>query len=140
MRVDDPQLLFETLVSKRGPKRFRADAEFRLQCAVADMLWKLQRPGWWWSAIPSGEYRTEATGKRLKRMGLKPGMFDIVLIGPDSTHYWLELKADKGVMSEDQLIFEEMLCGRGVSHAVVWGFGEAERQLREWGVLRPEAQ
>lgn len=118
----------------------RQQPEFRLQCAVADMLWKLALPGWWWSAIPSGEKRTIETGERLKRAGLKAGMFDYLLIGPDGTHVWLELKADKGVLSPAQLDFEGMLCRCGVKHAVVWGFGEAERQLRDWGVLRPEAR
>jgi hypothetical protein len=117
----------------------RDDAEFRLQCAVVDMLRKLARPGWAYFHIPLGEYRTEATARRLKRAGVLPGLFDLMLIGPSGTHYWLELKTGRGVLSEGQLGFADLCRERGIPHAVAHGFNEAEAQLRNWHVLRPES-
>jgi len=108
--------------------------------AVADMLWKLARPGWFWSTIPSGEYRTEATGRLLKRMGLKAGIPDFLLIDADGCHYWLELKRGKASLRPEQLAFANMCHQRDVPHAVARSFAEAEAQLRAWGVLRPEAR
>ena len=32
------------------------------------------------------------TAALLQRMGVRPGLFDFLLIGPDGRHYWLELK------------------------------------------------
>jgi VRR-NUC domain len=122
-------------VGRRTPPR-----EVRTHIAIADMLRKLCRPDWWWSHISSGELRTENTGKLLKAMGLRPGMGDFLFIAPQGQHLWMELKrAGRGRLSDAQLEFAEMCRGRGVPHAVVHGFREAEAQLREWGVLKPEA-
>ena len=57
-------------------------SEFRIQCAVADYLRRGVADGWLWNHFPAGELRTEETGGRLKRAGLQPGWFDLVLISP----------------------------------------------------------
>jgi len=121
-------------------KRKRFASEMATHVAVADMLRKLAMPGWWWSTIPSGEMRTETTGALLKRLGLKRGIPDFLFIGPSGTHRWMELKraGNGGRLSPDQLEFQGMCIERGISHAVVRGFAEAEAQLREWHVLRPD--
>jgi hypothetical protein len=66
--------------------------ERRTHIALADLLRAACRPGWWWSHVPSGEHRSERTGGLLKRMGLRPGMLDFLLISPAGEHHWLELK------------------------------------------------
>ena len=108
--------------------------------AVSDMLWKLARPDWYWTHIPSGEYRTEATGRLLKRMGLKPGIPDFLFIDRDGQHYYLELKRGTARLNPAQLEFQAMCYARDIPHAVARSFAEAETQLRLWGVLRPEAR
>jgi hypothetical protein len=125
----------------KRPRRPKPVLERRTHIAIADMLWKLGKPEWWWSHIPSGELRSEATGALLKRMGLKPGMGDFLFIGPAGDHRWLELKRQgSGRLSDAQLEFAGMCRSRGVPHAVVHSFREAEAQLREWNVLRDEAR
>jgi hypothetical protein len=140
----DRQLrLFETGKIPRGYKlggRPPPPIERRTAIALADMLRKLARPDWFWTYVASGELRTGATGALLKRLGLKPGLGDYLFIGPAGEHHWLEVKRVKlGRLSSAQLEFAEMCRGRGIPHAVVHGFREAEAQLREWGVLKPEA-
>lgn len=112
-------------------------SERRTHIAIADLLWRAAAPGWWWSHVPSGEYRTEQTGKLLRRMGLKPGMFDFVLIAPDGRHHWLELKRGTAPLSEAQREFQTMLTQRGVPAAVARSFDDAVIWLKIWGVLRP---
>lgn len=104
--------------------------------AVADALRAACAPAWIWSHIPSGELRTEETGALLKRMGLKPGLPDFLLIDPDGKHYWLELKRGKAPLTVAQTEFGVAMMERGVPYAVARSFNEAIAQLRDWGALR----
>jgi hypothetical protein len=121
---------------QRRQRKAPLPIERKIHIAVADLL-RLQahRKGWWWSHIPSGEHRTERTGALLLRMGLKRGMADFLLIAPDGTHHWLELKRGNAPLTEAQERFAEMLRSRGVPHAIARSFDEAVRQLKTWGAL-----
>jgi hypothetical protein len=111
--------------------------ERRTHIALADLLHRAAKPGWWWSHIPSGEYRTESTARLLKRMGLRPGMFDFLLISPAGRHHWLELKRGTAPLSEAQRGFRDLLAQRGVPHAVARSFDDAVSWLKIWEVVRP---
>jgi len=130
-----------TVTARRGfwqrrPAKAVAPApERRTHIAIADLLRLSCRPGWWWSHIPSGEHRTEQTGALLRRMGLKPGMFDFLLISPAGAHHWLELKRGFAPLTDGQIEFAAMLRSRNVPHAVARSYEEAMRQLTSWGVL-----
>jgi hypothetical protein len=131
--------LFEAGKIPRTAKRKPA-IEFRTHVAIADMLRKIARPGWWWGHIPSGELRSKATAGRLERMGTRPGAPDFLFLGPGGVRF-LELKRQgSGRLSDAQLDFAGLCHDYGVPHAVVHNFREAEAQLREWDVLRPEAR
>ena len=116
-------------------RRMPPAPERRTHIAIADTLRADCRPGWWWSHIPSGEYRTENTGALLKRMGLKPGMSDFLLIDPLGEHHWLELKRGASPLSEHQTDFLGMLRQRGVKCAVARSYADAIDTLKAWGVL-----
>jgi hypothetical protein len=110
-------------------------SEFQIQCAVADLLRVGCAPGWLWNHFPAGELRTDETGARLKRAGLQPGWSDLVLVGPTGVHYWLELKQEKGKLSEAQWTFATQMHLRGVPHRVARSVKEAEKILTEWGAI-----
>jgi hypothetical protein len=110
-------------------------SEFQIQCAVADYLRRGVADGWLWNHFPAGELRTKETGGRLKRAGLQPGWFDLVLISPTGQHYWLELKQEKGRLSEEQATFSYEMLKRGVTCQVARGIDEAVRILVGWGAL-----
>ena len=117
-------------------KRPPPPTERRLHIAVADHLRVGCKPGWWWSHIPSGEYRTKETGALLTRMGLVPGMYDFLLINGAGLHHWMELKRATGSrVSDNQYAFTEMLRLRGIPHAIVRGYDQAVAQLKTWGAL-----
>lgn len=110
--------------------------EFETQCALVRMLDYALAPGWWFSAIPSGELRTKKTGARLKAMGLKPGMFDLLFISPDGDHHWLELKRKGERLNANQDEFRKILLWRLVSFDIASSFDEAVEILTGWGALR----
>ena len=74
----------------------------------------------------------------LQRLGVLPGAFDLLLIGPDGVHRWMEIKrAAGGRLSPAQQWFADELQRRGVPYAVAGGFDQAVEVLQSWGVLRP---
>ena len=80
---------------------FRNDAEFRLTCAVADLLKFTAKPNVYWTHLPFGEARSPRTGGRLKRMGTRPGAGDFLLL-LNGRAVMLELKTPKGRQSDTQ--------------------------------------
>ena len=124
----------------KGPRQKGEKAplpsEFQMQCAVADALRIGCSPGWFWTHFPAGELRTDETGRRLKRMGLKPGIFDLLLVDPNGTHYWLELKRGKAPLTTEQGIFLACMTLRLVPCAVARSFNEAITVLKGWGAIK----
>lgn len=110
--------------------------EFATHVALADAMRRGCVSGWIWTHFPAGEARTEATGRRLKRMGLKPGFADFLLIDPDGVHYWLELKRGKAPLTVAQNEFGVEMIERGVPYACCRSFNEAIATLRVWGAIR----
>ena len=116
-------------------RRLPPALERRTHIAIADLLRHTARAGWWWSHIPSGEYRTEATGALLRRMGLQRGMADFLLISPTGVHHWLELKRGNAPLTEDQEAFAAALRRCGVPYYVARNYESAMRQLNLWGAI-----
>jgi len=128
---------FQTEFWQRRPAHRSAEpSERKLHIAVADLLRTSCKPGWWWSHIGHGEYRTKETGALLQRMGLKPGMADFLLISPVGVHCWLELKSGTHAeLSGAQVLFCNEMRRRGTPYEVARDYNAAEKQLKRWGVL-----
>lgn len=56
--------------------------EFELHCGVVTFL-KTAAPACVTLHIPNGEWRSEAAGRRLKRMGTTAGAFDLIVLAPN---------------------------------------------------------
>jgi VRR-NUC domain len=124
----------------KGPRQRgivpRAQAsEFEVHCAVADTFRASRNKGWRLVHVPNGEYRTEATGRKLQRMGVSPGVPDLIVIGPGKI-CWLELKTKYGRLTEAQEEFLNYLSSVGADVAVAWGYDEAIAVLKRWGAVR----
>jgi hypothetical protein len=123
------------------------NAEFRLQVAIADHLRARAYPDVYWTAIPNGEKRTAITGARLKRMGVRAGNPDFLLIRGGRA-FGLELKAlrigAKGSplkgqgQSDNQILAERDWVKAGGSYAVATGAQHALNLLESWGLIRPD--
>jgi hypothetical protein len=110
--------------------------EFRLQCAIADLLRLTAKPGVYWTALPFGEKRTLETGARLKRMGVRAGAGDVLLL-VNSRAVMLELKVPKGRQTESQRITErDWTVAKGLYH-VARSFSEARDFLEMIGAINP---
>jgi hypothetical protein len=126
--------------------------EADLQIQVADMLrlYEKQRHFIWFSTPNEllGSARSKGgLGRmaRFKRMGLRPGVADIVIVKGgkqyegniqfDGRAYFLELK-DKGKkQSENQKQFEADALDAGAEYAVADTLDKAIDALRIWGII-----
>ena len=135
MRADSVQL---SLFRRTGrTKKKLPPIERRTHIAIADLLRTAAYPSWLWLHVPNGEFRTDQTAALLSRMGVRPGVFDFLFIGPDGTHYWLELKRTKSSpLSDAQKLFRAELVKRHIPHAIAYSFDDAVAWLKSWKVIR----
>jgi hypothetical protein len=69
-------------------------------------------------------------------MGVRRGVADICLVLPGGAAAFLELKAPGGVLSPEQLLFQQSCEWAGAPYAVARSLDEAVEILRDWGALR----
>lgn len=110
--------------------------EISLHMTVADLLRRLARPEWAWTHFPAGEKRDVRTASKLKRMGVKPGWPDFLLVGPDGRMHGLELKREGEGLSDTQEDFRLWCVARGVPYAIAYTMAEALVVLEAWGCIR----
>lgn len=84
--------------------------------------------------IPNEGKRSAIAGWRLKRVGMKPGVPDVLLpIAAGGYHgLWLELKAIGGRLSEAQQDVIAMLRGQGYRVEVCFGWDEARAAVERY--------
>ena len=92
---------------------------------------------------PNGEKRDIITAARLKRMGVRPGVWDIEFIYPNQgefegvTAYWyhgiaIEMKSKLGALSPDQRRWQEHYRQNEWATYVCHDWTEAARLLIRW--------
>jgi hypothetical protein len=129
-------MLSERRPSIRPRYRSRPIPERVLHIQIADTLKRFVKPDrWQWTHIPSGEYRTKETAGLLERMGVKPGWPDFILINWTGAVYFLELKSERGYLSEHQSAFFQAMRARGIDCRVARSYDEAIKILSGWGVI-----
>lgn len=111
-------------------------SEFKLHCAIVELLNLSADPRvlWWHNA--SGEHRSAITGARLKRMGVKRGVPDLMFILADGCAALMEIKFGKGRMTPEQAAFRAGCEQKCVPYAVVRSIEEAIAVFQQWKVLR----
>lgn len=77
--------------------------------------------------FPEGK-RSEATGRRLKAEGLKPGVPDVCLPIPSCNFHglYIELKVGKNKPKDEQIHWLNGLADQGYAVAVCYGWEEAQ--------------
>lgn len=110
--------------------------EQELQKTIVDAL-RLALPSRWVVAhYPSGGYRTKAEAGILKAMGVVPGFPDIMILGEiepcPPTAWFLELKAGKGPVTDDQKEMHNRLRALGFDVAVARSLDDAFESCRFW--------
>lgn len=118
------------------PMRIEPD-ESAIQCAIVDHLRLRGRAGMSWFHVPNGELRDAGTAAKLKRMGTRPGVPDLLLL-IDGRLHGLELKrARGGTVSEAQRVMHEEMRGAGAVVETARGLEHALDVLAAWGALVP---
>ena len=117
-----------------------SDYELSLQCAVADLLRLNAAPGVIWTHPPNGEHRSKRTGAKLKRMGVRAGAPDFIIILPTGHVACLELKAPKGALSQAQRVWRDDCWRIGVPYSVATTLHDAQDILTAWGAIGRPAQ
>ena len=111
------------------------------EAVVQHIEWrKLPGVAYWHSA--NGERRDKATAAKLKRMGVKAGVADLVGLVPANgglTFFALELKSAQGRLTKEQRAFLDMVSDGGGFAAWASSIDEALGYLVEWGVITEAA-
>jgi hypothetical protein len=135
-----PPLLM--LIEGRKPRLRKAPLarpkEIALHMDVARLLRDHARPDWQWTHIGHGEQRSPRVAAKLKRMGLRPGWPDFLLICPRGRAHLLELKRIGEELSDPQEDFKAWSAARGVPHVVAYETREVLIAFAEWRCLDDE--
>ena len=119
----------------------KKELESDIQIQIVEYL-TLMAPsrGFFFFSIPN-EAMGAARGKgglarmaKLKRMGLRPGVADLVIIKAGRA-YFLEVKRNDGKMSQNQKDFENLVFAHGSEYGVAYSFDEAVLILKFWDIV-----
>jgi len=89
----------------------------------------------------NGGYRNPREAKKLKDMGVLPGVADLCFILPGGLAAFIELKVGKNPQTQTQKDFAVDVIAKGAAYAVCRSLEAVEETLRTWGVkLRARAQ
>lgn len=120
-----------------GFKRRRSRPEELLQQSVAKYLNVLARQGQLlWFHVPNGGKRHILEAVKMKRMGVKAGVPDLVIIPKAGPVCFIELKAEDGDTTELQEFWIKSLPDYGCPVSVCRSLDEVRQFLFELGVVR----
>lgn len=138
--VDKTEKVARTVVVERKPRKRlppRAPTqptEEQIHRTVVEHLERFAAPGVFYFHVPNGDIRHKGAAGRLKAMGTRAGVPDLVLIKGGHT-YGLELKRPGEKQSDNQILVEGQWEHAGGTYAVAHGLDYALDTLREWGLL-----
>lgn len=89
-------------------------------------------------AVPNGEHRNKITAAKLKGQGVKAGAADLIVV-KDGVIAFVEVKTDKGRLSDAQKNFRDQCAEHRVPYAVVRGINDLRAFLSEIGIRTMEA-
>lgn len=110
-------------------------AEGRVKESVCQWL-ALQRGVEFWVTSSVGIYDA-ARGVYRKAKWARPGQADVWGFLSDNRPFWLELKSDKGRLSDPQVAFRTIIESRGHLYALVRSTRDAEDAFKRWNPAVP---
>jgi hypothetical protein len=104
------------------------------RAVIQHIAWRA-RPGVFAFHVPTGGWRSRVESAILKAIGTVAGVPDIICIFQGRV-YALELKAERGRVTDVQRVVHERLREAGAHVAVAHGIDQALAQLEAWNLLR----
>jgi len=121
------------MTTHKDPGKFWQESN--VQCAIVAFLRRSLPAHYRVISVPNGRFAAEAkTIGRLKREGLTPGVWDLLVLRNDGWFAALEVKAGTGKLTDEQIEWGDWLGAGGASAAVVRSLAEAEAALIAFGV------
>lgn len=107
--------------------------EFGIQVTLASLL-RTHYPDLLWFAIPNGGKRKPTDAKRFKDMGVRSGVYDIFVSepGPIYPGLYVEVKAPKGSLSDNQKQFRDAALRRGYKCIEITSAIDGLREIEEY--------
>ena len=112
----------------------RRTPEDALQRSIVDLLRKVPVRALWFH-VPNGGHRNKRTAARLKSLGVRRGVPDLVFVGFDGVARFMELKAAKGSLKGEQKAWRDACATMNVSFVVVKTLDEAVAHLQRWDFI-----
>jgi len=110
-------------------------SEEAIHRAVVEHLARRAPLGVVYAHVPNGEARGPGVGGKLKAMGVRSGMPDLIALYAGQ-FYGLELKREGGRLTEAQRKTLADLEAAGALTAVAYGLDDALGRLADWGMIR----
>lgn len=85
--------------------------------------------------IPNGGSRNPIEGAKFKRMGVRAGVPDYLVMKDFQPVGWLEFKYGRNTLTEAQKVFRNGCLAGGVKWAEIRSVDEFIHTLKEWGVF-----
>lgn len=111
--------------------------EHKFQASLIVYLRENAGPNVLYFSVPNGGLRNGRVAQKMKAEGLRPGVADLCFMLPEGRTAWLELKTDKGRLSDTQRGFQAWCAKLGHEWAMARSLEEAAQWLSHWGVLKP---
>lgn len=122
---------------QHAPPPQRRHLEDNLQMQVCDYLARVC-PVFFW-AVPNGGVRNPREAARLKRMGVRPGVFDLHFLLDEGRLGVIELKVKPNGLTPEQKIFQSWVLESGGSAATCYSIKDVYDTLVSWDVKLPRS-
>ena len=123
----------------------RDHPEYDIHKNVAECL-RWQKPDCVWFHVYNGAYMSKATAGKSRALGVLAGVADLVFVLPGlsekhpATVGFIELKAPKGALSDNQKAFRDKVKALRAWYAEARSIEDVQQILRTWGVTFAHAR
>jgi hypothetical protein len=126
-------------MSTRGHRlRYQANEQDIQRSVIQHLAWRAH-PDAFCFHVPLGGYRKPIEAAILKSIGTIAGVPDLICILYGRV-FAMEIKTERGRVSDVQRVIHERLRRAGAEVAVVFGLEETLAQLTAWGILVGRSQ